>query len=261
MEQQLKQLKKLCPIQRSTATLACSGLPWSGGVQEKITDWERLLRAAAEIQQIVPKAILVGGTAAAIHAKHRFSFDANHVLPDLEKNFQALLDVIESNQDWQTQRVQPPKLILGRFMGVETGLRQLIRKKPLETVEIILEQKKIVVPTAEEMLRIKGWLALIRNALRDYIDLAALSFHLGEKGTIAALDTFNDCYKDIYRKDEVLPLLQLARQLAEPVPYDLEDIDIENYKGIVQPWDTWENIKKQCEEISSWIATMIAEKK
>ena len=111
------------------------------------------------------------------------------------------------------------------------------------------------------MLRIKGWLALIRNALRDYIDLAALSFHLGEKGTIAALDTFNDCYKDIYRKDEVLPLLQLARQLAEPVPYDLEDIDIENYKGIVQPWDTWENIKKQCEEISSWIATMIAEKK
>jgi len=26
-------------------------------VQEKITDWERLLRAAAELQQIIPKAV------------------------------------------------------------------------------------------------------------------------------------------------------------------------------------------------------------
>lgn len=230
-------------------------------MQEKTTDWETLLRAAAEIQQIIPKAVLVGGTAAAIHAKHRFSFDADHVLPDLEENFQALLDVIESNQDWHTQRVLPPKLILGRFKGVETGLRQLIRKKPLETVEMVLGQKKIVVPTAEEMLRIKGWLALIRNALRDYIDLAALSLHLGEKRSIAALGSFDDCYKDIYRKDEVLPLLQLARQLAEPVPYDLGDIDIANYKGIVQPWDTWENIRKQCEEISSWISTILAGRK
>jgi len=178
-------------------------------VQEKITDWERLLRAAAELQQIIPKAVLVGGTAAAIHAEHRFSLDANHVLPDLEDNFQALLDFLESNQNWRTQRVQPPKLILGRFMGIETGLRQLIRKKPLETVEIILEQKK----------------------------------------------------KDMYREEEVSPLLQLARQLAEPVPYDLEDINIEKYKGIIQPWDTWKNIKKQCEALSCWIATLIAENK
>ena len=218
------------------------------------------MRAAAELQQIIPKAVLVGGTAAAIHAGHRFSLDANHVLPDLEDNFQALLDFLESNQNWRTQRVQPPKLILGRFMGIETGLRQLIRKKPLETVEIILEQEKIVVPTAQEMLRVKGWLALTRNALRDYIDLAALSSHLGEKRSITALETFDECYQDMYREEEVSPLLQLARQLAEPVPYDLEEINIEKYKGIVQPWDTWKNIKKQGEALSYWITTIIAKK-
>ena len=229
-------------------------------MQEKITDWERLLRAAAELQQIIPKAVLVGGTAAAIHAEHRFSLDANHVLPDLEDNFQALLDFLESNQNWRTQRVQPPKLILGRFMGIETGLRQLIRKKPLETVEIILERKKIVVPTAQEMLRVKGWLALTRNALRDYIDLAALSSHLGETRSITALETFDECYQDTYREEEVSPLLQLARQLAEPVPYDLEEINIEKYKGIVQPWDTWKNIKKQGEALSYWITTIITKK-
>ena len=182
------------------------------------------------------------------------------MLPDLEGNFQSLLDFLESNQDWRTQRVQPPKLILGRFMGVETGLRQLIRKKPLETVEIMLEQKKIVIPTAQEMLRVKGWLALTRNALRDYIDLAALSSHLGETRSITALETFDECYRDMYREEEVSPLLQLARQLAEPVPYDLEEINIEKYKGIVQPWDTWKNIKKQGEALSYWITTIITKK-
>lgn len=102
----------------------------------KKSDWERLLKAAAELQQIVPGAVLVGGTAAAIHARHRISLD---------------------------------------------------------------------------------------------------------------------------REREVLPLVQLARQLAEPNPYDREDIDIKGYKGIVPPWDKWENIKKQCEELSYWITTFIAQ--
>ncbi len=36
-------------------------------------EWERVIRAAARAQTIVPGAVLVGGTAAAIHAGHRFS--------------------------------------------------------------------------------------------------------------------------------------------------------------------------------------------
>jgi hypothetical protein len=39
-------------------------------------DWEQLLSAAAHLQQILPGATLVGGTAAAIFAHHRVSFDA-----------------------------------------------------------------------------------------------------------------------------------------------------------------------------------------
>jgi len=45
-------------------------------------DWERVLSSAARLQQILPDAVLVGGTASAIYVEHRFSRDADHVLND-----------------------------------------------------------------------------------------------------------------------------------------------------------------------------------
>jgi hypothetical protein len=222
-------------------------------------DWERVLRAAAELQEIVPGAVLVGGTAAAVHARHRISLDADHVVADLAQRFESLVEFLEGRSEWKTSRLQPPVIVLGRFHGVETGIRQLRRSLPLETTKVQIEDINVVVPTPGEMLRIKGWLSLTRNALRDYIDLAALSSFLGKTKSGEALRSFDDCYRDIYRGEEVSPLLQLARQLADPLPYDLQGIDIRNYKGIVAPWDNWENIKKRCQELSYWIATIIAQ--
>jgi hypothetical protein len=46
-------------------------------------EWERVLSAAAHLQRILPEAVLVGGTASALYAKHRLSTDADHVLADL----------------------------------------------------------------------------------------------------------------------------------------------------------------------------------
>lgn len=42
-----------------------------------------MLASAARLQAVVPDAVLVGGSAAALHAGHRESFDHDHVLPDL----------------------------------------------------------------------------------------------------------------------------------------------------------------------------------
>jgi hypothetical protein len=50
-----------------------------------LPEWEQVLSAAAHLQQLLPEAVLVGGTASAIHARHRFSRDADHVLADLRK--------------------------------------------------------------------------------------------------------------------------------------------------------------------------------
>lgn len=222
-------------------------------------DWEEVLKAAAELQQIIPGTILVGGTAAAIHAGHRVSLDADHVLSDLAERFDDLLEFLETKKKWTTRRVQPPKMILGNFHGVETGIRQLMRTFPLETKQVRFQDRLIVVPTPEEMLRVKGWLVITRNAIRDYIDVAALSAFIGKERSSDALKNFDTCYRDIYKEREISPLLQLGRQLSEPRPYDLEDIDIKNYKGIVAPWDSWDNIKKQCEDISYLISVILTE--
>ncbi len=221
-------------------------------------EWEKVLKAAADLQGIVPGAVLVGGTAAAVHAGHRISLDADHVVEDLADRFESLIEFLEGRTDWKTRRIRPPVMVLGRFEGVETGIRQLRRSRPLETTRVPVQDRIVVVPTPEEMLRIKGWLVLIRNALRDYIDVAALSGFLGKERSSKASASFDACYRDVYRGEEISPLLQLARQLAEPLPYDLEEIDIKNYKGIVPAWDNWEKIKKQCGELSHWIADVIA---
>ncbi len=52
-----------------------------------LPDWELVLSAAAHLQRILPDAVLVGGTASAMHAGHRFSRDADHVLTDLRVHF------------------------------------------------------------------------------------------------------------------------------------------------------------------------------
>lgn len=219
-------------------------------------DWEKLLRAAAAVQGFVPGAVLVGGTAAALYAAHRFSFDADHVLGDLRDRFDELLEVLEQRPDWTTNRVAPPKLILGEFQGVETGLRQLIRARPLEVQTIETSVGSITVPTPEELLRIKGWLALTRNAVRDYVDLVALARWLGDERTSVAFDEFDECYRDVYREDmerDVSPALQLARQLTDPRPADLDRIELSNYKGIVPPWDDWDRVRDACSELATLI--------
>ncbi len=64
--------------------------------------WEKLLEVAAAIQGLLPGAVLIGGSAASIHVKHRFSFDAGHILSDLEKNYEKVLDFLEAWDDWET---------------------------------------------------------------------------------------------------------------------------------------------------------------
>ena len=71
-------------------------------------DWELVLSSAARLQRILPDAVLVGGTASAIHAGHRFSNDADHVLTDLRYRFDEVLAQLESVAGCKTARVQRP---------------------------------------------------------------------------------------------------------------------------------------------------------
>ncbi len=56
---------------------------------------------------------LVGGTAAAVHAGHRISFDHDHVVKDLAKNYDAAIRALESIAGWHTHRRVKGKMVLG----------------------------------------------------------------------------------------------------------------------------------------------------
>jgi hypothetical protein len=217
-----------------------------GPVQNPLEDaWERVLSAAAHLQRIVPDAVLVGGTASAIHAKHRFSEDDDHVVMDLASQFDAVLHDLERVAGWSTARLNRPNLILGRLDGVPTGVRNQRRAAPLVTETVTVDGGEIVVPTLEEMCRIKAWLIVDRNATRDYIDFSALAARIER-------DSDDDALWEALRElDALYPqehyeslLLQLARQLAEPRPYDLGNTDLSMYRGIDLRWQSWDSVKE-----------------
>ena len=202
-----------------------------------------VLARAAEFQRLVPGTVLVGGAAAALHAQHRQSFDHGHVISDLEDRFDAILDNLEAVGDWSLARAQPGKIILGSLGGIETGLRQLIRSRPLETEQIDIEGALLVVPTIEEILRIKAWLALTRNQTRDYVDLAALCDRMGVEAaarTLAAIDRY---YADINNRPEAVAT-QVVRQLADARPRDPRTTkELSSYKGLVARWHDWSEVR------------------
>lgn len=208
-----------------------------------LPDWERVLSSSARLQGILPDAVLVGGTASALYAEHRLSVDADHVLTDLRQRFDQVLVELESIAGWKTARVQRPVQILGSLDGIETGIRQLIRAEPLQTTRLEYFGKSITVPTPAEILRIKAVLILKRNATRDYLDFVALADHLGEAGVVAALQDFDRLYP---QSNGESALQQLQIQLANPLPYDLEEVNLPEYKNLAHHWQDWNTVRSAC---------------
>ena len=220
-----------------------------------LPDWEQVLSAAARLQQLLPEAVLVGGTASAIHARHRFSRDADHILPDLRDHFDEILAQLESVAGWKTARVQRPIQILGSLDGIETGIRQLIREQPLETTVVHYGGQSITVPTKEEILRIKSALILKRNATRDYLDFVALADQLGDEKTARALGDFDRLYP---QSNGESALQQLQIQLANPLPYDLEETRLAEYKNLAPKWQDWRTVKAVCNRCARIVFDRVA---
>ena len=157
--------------------------------------------------------------------------------------FDDVLAQLESVAGWRTARVKRPVLILGSLDGIETGVRQMIREQPLETQEVALGHVCLVVPTEEELLRIKAVLILRRNATRDYLDFAALSERLGSNRVRSALNPLDKFYP---QPNGESTLQQLQVQLSNPMPYDLEDTDLSEYRSLHPKWHNWNRVKEIC---------------
>jgi len=213
----------------------------------------KVLASAARLQEVVPDAVLVGGSAAALHAGHRDSFDHDHVLADLVDRYEAVLEAVEATAGWATsvRASKPPFTIMGRLGGVEAGLRQMRRARPLETCEIAVGNGAVVVaPTAPEALRVKAYLVVQRNVVRDYLDVVALAEHLGDAAALAALSDMDAYYVD--RSGEAGSVLtSLVIALADPRPRDADVIDeLPRYKGLEPRWHRWDDVVAACRALA-----------
>jgi len=199
-----------------------------------------LMESAAHLQKLVPDAVLVGGAAAILYADHRESRDHDHVLADLADRFEMVLEAVESDAGWATNRVTPGKVILGNLDGIEAGVRQMIRRVPLEISTVSAPSgAEVTVPTIEETLRIKAFLIVRRNQTRDYLDLAALSDRLGVERAAAVLAQIDDFYADQHGDGDGVAS-QLVRQLSDPRPADPSVIDqLSSYRRLRKRWSDW----------------------
>ena len=135
---------------------------------------------------------------------------------------------------------------------METGVRQLRRAQPLETTVMQVRDHDVTLPSLPETLRIKAFLCLERNATRDYLDLAALASHMGIEAAGEALWRMDELYPQ-KNGDPWAVRTQLVMQLAAPPPYDLQDVDLGEYKGVKPPFDRWSHVVDVCGKVSDWL--------
>jgi ribosomal protein S18 acetylase RimI-like enzyme len=194
----------------------------------------------------------VGGSAAALYAGHRDSYDHDHVLADLRERFDVVLEALESEGEWVTNRVVPGKVILGQLGDIEAGVRQMIRTRPLEIARITLPSGRVLtIPTAAETLRIKGFLIVRRNQTRDYLDVAALADRYGLHEAAGVLARIDDYYVDQHGEGRGVAA-QLARQLADPRPKDASVTrQLDAYRNLAPRWTDWAEVRSVSQELAA----------
>lgn len=211
-----------------------------------------MLESAARLQLVVPDAVLVGGSAAAAHAAHRISFDHDHVLA-LRERYEAVLEAVEATDGWATsvRASKPPMTIMGRLGGIEAGLRQLRRTVPLEIQILDLPNgQQVRIPTLDEALRVKAYLIVQRNQVRDYLDVAALADRAGPPHAAAVLGAIDHFYVDRSGDDESV-VTALVPRLAAPNPRDHRTLDdLPRYKGLLPRWQDWNETRQVCRDLA-----------
>lgn len=140
------------------------------------------------------------------------------MLPDLRARFDEVLTQLEAAAGWVSARVQRPVPNLGSLGGVETGIRQLRRTRPLETERV----EGLEVPTLPEMARVTAWLLVTRDTVRDSLDTVVLLERLGAAAAASALRTLDELYEQPTGASVLAELVErLARRSSRSQMADL----------------------------------------
>ncbi len=192
-------------------------------------DWEMLLSSAPRVARIVPGSIFADASGAEAE--------------EVRRRFAAALVDLERVAGWRPTPVGRMSITDGRFDVIETTIRDRARSGPLETTVEVGPWGDVEVPTIAEMLRIKAWLVISRNAARDYRDTAAVAQRLGIKSALTSLATLDELHP---QSNGASVLQQLARQLSEPLPFD----EIDSSHRVQPPWNEWSYVARRCRDLA-----------
>jgi hypothetical protein len=153
--------------------------------------------------------------------------------PDRE----AVLASFESAGGYKDSFYKSPMLNIEYFYKIQTCIRKLSRTKPLETSLVDCGGLFADVPTNTEILRLKSALIVTRNFMRDYLDLAIFSSRLGSLESAEALKDLDTVYP-LPNNGSVL--VQLAKQISNPRPFDLSAAVVESCESLAPEWRKWD---------------------
>jgi hypothetical protein len=108
----------------------------------------------------------------------------------------------------------------------------------------------VVAPTAAEALRVKAFLVVQRNVVRDYLDVVGLAEHLGLETAVEILLGIDGYYVD--RSGESGSVLtSLVVALADPSPRDPDVTEeLPRYKGLDQRYHQWGAVVEICQSLA-----------
>lgn len=215
-----------------------------------------VVNAGIEVNRAVPGSIAVGGSICSLFTRHRESVDIDFVLSDLSQHFKEVRETLFDLPGWKEARIRVPVLILGSLNGIDVEFRQLRRSMPLETQTIETPNGKLVVPTIEELLRIKAFLAYERNSTRDFVDFAELSL-LFDIGTI--VEILRDLDERFRWEKQPSIIVEVTKKLMLPMPYDLDDgrSGFEHLRFTEPKLKSWAEVAERCKVIGNALAVRV----
>ncbi len=100
---------------------------------------------------------------------------------------------------------------------------------------------RLRVPTLAEILRVKAFLVVQRNQVRDYLDTVALADRMGE-AAVEVLLGIDDYYADRSGEpDSVLTVV--VQRLSEPNPRDERvTAQLSSYRKLDPRWHAWSDV-------------------
>lgn len=208
------------------------------------SDFKKIVATGAEMQKHLPwlDLVAVGGTAVALHAQHRISYDVDFVTRNLKPQYENILSKITEWSEWKTNRLQYPVLILGEAHDVRLGVRQQIREKPFQTIT----KSELRIPSLEECFKIKAFLVGKRSATRDFVDVCALLDKIPEDVAFRLLDEMDEEFPTADSLSNTAKFASAVRNL----PNDLLETPLHKFKGLRHPYTEWDYIEERLKRLS-----------